>query len=83
MAGFYAPNSGWLSTWGLGTGLLEQIGNLSLVVPWFDISRLLQVVARLPFCPTLPILTKTTFINIVTDLIRKPLSSGKLFRSQC
>ena len=33
MAGFYAPNSGWLSTSGLGIGLLEQRSNLSLVVP--------------------------------------------------
>ena len=55
--GFYAPNSGWLSSWGLGIGLLEQSGNLSLVVPWFDVSRLFRVVVRLPFCPTPPILT--------------------------
>ena len=34
MAGFYAPNSGWPSSWGLGIGLLEQSGNLSLVVPF-------------------------------------------------
>ena len=32
MAGFYVPNSGWLFLWGLGIGLLEQSGNLSLVV---------------------------------------------------
>ena len=57
MAGFYAPNSGWLSSWGLGIGLLEQSGNLSLVVPWFDVSCLFQVVVRLPLCPTPPILT--------------------------
>ena len=57
MAGFYARNSGWLSSWGLGIGLLEQSGNLSLMVPWFDVSRLFQVVDRLPLCPTLPILT--------------------------
>ena len=56
-AGFYAPNSGWLSSWGLGIGLLEQSGNLSLVVPWFDVSRLFQVVVWLPFCPTPHILT--------------------------
>ena len=55
--GFYAPDSGWLSTWGLGIGLLEQSGNLSLVVPWFDVSHLFRVVVRLPFCPTPPILT--------------------------
>ena len=61
MAGFYAPNSGWLSLWGLGIGLLEQGGNLSLVVPRFDVSRLFQVVVRLPFCPTLPILTVFCF----------------------
>ena len=60
MAGFYAPNSGWLSSWGLGIGLLEQSGNLSLVVPWFDVSRLFRVVVRLPFCPTPPILTLNT-----------------------
>ena len=58
MAGFYAPNSGWLSLWGLGIGLLEQSGNLSLVVPWFDVSCLFRVVVRLPLCPTPPILTK-------------------------
>ena len=58
MAGFYAPNSGWLSTWGPGIGLLEPGGNVSLVVPWFDVSRLFRVVVRLPFCPTPPILTK-------------------------
>ena len=57
MAGFYAPNSGWLPSWGLGIGLLEQSGNPSLVVPWFDFSCLFRVVVRLPFCPTLPILT--------------------------
>ena len=56
-AGFYAPNSGWLSLWGLGIGLLKQSGNLSLVSPWFDVSRLFQIVVRLPFCPTPPILT--------------------------
>ena len=33
MAGFYAPNSGWLSTWELGIGLLEQSQGPSLVVP--------------------------------------------------
>ena len=44
MAGFYAPNSGWLSLWGLGIGLLEQSSNLSLVVPSFDVSRLFRVV---------------------------------------
>ena len=43
MAGFYAPNSGSLSSWGLGIGLLEQSGNLSLVVPWFDISCTFRV----------------------------------------
>ena len=32
MAGFYAPNSGWLSTWGLGICVFEPGGNLSLVV---------------------------------------------------
>ena len=32
MAGFYAPNFGWLSLWGLGIGLFEPGGNLSLVV---------------------------------------------------
>ena len=32
MAEFYAPNSGWLSTWGLGIGLFEPGGDLSLVV---------------------------------------------------
>ena len=32
MAGFYAPNSGWLSSWGLGIGLFEPGDNLSLVV---------------------------------------------------
>ena len=32
MMGFYAPNSGWLSSWGLGIGLFEPGGNLSLVV---------------------------------------------------
>ena len=42
---------------GLGIGLLEQSGNLSLVVPWFDVSCLFRVVIRLPFCPTPPILT--------------------------
>ena len=52
MAGFYAPNSGWLSSWGLGIGLLEQSGNPSLVVPWFDVSHLFRVVVQLPFCPT-------------------------------
>ena len=57
MAGFYAPSSGWLSSWGLGIGLLEQSGSLSLVVPWFDISHLFEVVVWLPFCPTPPILT--------------------------
>ena len=57
MAGFYAPHSGWLSSWGLGIGLLEQSSNLLLVVPWFDISRLFRVVVWLPFCPTPPILT--------------------------
>ena len=55
--GFHAPNSGWLSSWGLGIGLLEQSGSLSLVVPWFDISHLFEVVVWLPFCPTPPILT--------------------------
>ena len=60
MAGFYAPNSGWLSSWGLGIGLLEQSVNLSLVVPWFDVSHLFWVVVRLPFCPTPPILTHET-----------------------
>ena len=54
MAGFYAPNSGWLSLWGLGIGLLEQSSNLSLVVPWFDVSRLFWVVVRLSFCPAYP-----------------------------
>ena len=57
MAGFYAPNSGWLSSWGLGIGLLEQSRSPLLVVPWFDVSRLFWVVVRLPFCPTPPILT--------------------------
>ena len=57
MEGFYPPNSGWLSLWGLGIGLLEQSANLSLVVPWFDVSCLFWVVVRLPFCPTPPILT--------------------------
>ena len=57
MVGFHAPNSGWLSMGGLGIGLLEQSSNLSLVVPWFDVSRLFWVVVRLPFCPTPPILT--------------------------
>ena len=38
--GVYAPNSCWLSSWGLGIGLLEQSSNLSLVVPWFDVSLL-------------------------------------------
>ena len=57
MAGIYAPNSGWLSSWGLGIGLLEQSRSPSLVVPWFDVSRLFPVVVRLPFCPTPPILT--------------------------
>ena len=57
MAGFYAPNSGWLSSWGLGIGLLEQSGNLLLVVPWFDVSCLFWVVVWLPFCPTPAILT--------------------------
>ena len=33
MARFYAPNSGWLSMWGLGIGLLEQSRSPSLVVP--------------------------------------------------
>ena len=33
MVGFYASNFGWLSSWGLGIGLFEQGGNLSLVVP--------------------------------------------------
>ena len=33
MAGFYAPNSGWLSTWGLGIGLLEESCSPSLVFP--------------------------------------------------
>ena len=47
------------SSWGLGIGLLEQSGDLSLVVPWFDVSRLFRVVVRLPFHPTPPILTKT------------------------
>ena len=56
MAGVYAPNSGWLPSWGLGIGLLEPGGNLSLVVPWFDVSRLFQAVVPLPFCPTPPIL---------------------------
>ena len=56
MAGFYAPNSGWLSSWGLGIGLLEQSGNPSLVVPWFDVSHLFRVVVLLPFCPAPPIL---------------------------
>ena len=60
MAGFYAPKSGWLSSWGLGIGLFEPGGKLSLVVPWFDFSRLFQVVVWLPFCPTLPILTIIT-----------------------
>ena len=32
MAGFYAPNFDWLSLWGLGIGLFEPGGNLSLVV---------------------------------------------------
>ena len=58
MVGFYAPNSGWLPSWGLRIGLLEQSSNPSLVVPWFDVSRLFRVVVRLPFCPTPPILTK-------------------------
>ena len=58
MAGFYAPNSGWLCSWGVGIGLLEQSGNLPLVVPWFDVSRLFRVVVWLTFCPTPPILTK-------------------------
>ena len=60
MMGFYAPNSGWLSSWGLGIGLLEQSGNLLLVVPWFDVSCLFWVVVWLPFCPTPPILTFPT-----------------------
>ena len=38
----------------------EQSGNPSLVVPWFDISRLFRVVVQLPFCPTPPILTYTS-----------------------
>ena len=63
MGGFYAPNSGWLSTWGLGIGLLEQSGSPSLVVPWFDISRLFWIVVRLPFCPTQPILTPVIVLN--------------------
>ena len=71
MAGFYAPNSGWLSLWGLGIGLLEQSGNLSLVVPWFDVSHVFRVVVRLPFCPTPPILTvcspsSTTSLAVVS-----------------
>ena len=28
MVGFYAPNSGWLSAWGLGIGLFEPGVNL-------------------------------------------------------
>ena len=60
MAGFYIPNSGWLPSWVLGIGLLEQSGNLSLVVPWFDVSCLFRVVVWLPFCPTLPVLTDVT-----------------------
>ena len=48
------------SMWGLGIGLLEQSVNLSLVVPWFDISCLFRVVVWLPFCPTLPVLTDVT-----------------------
>ena len=64
MAGFYSPNSGWLSLWGLGIGLLEQGGNLSLVVPRFDVSCLFRVVVRLPFCPTQPILTHIKQANM-------------------
>ena len=43
VVGFYAPNSGWLSSWGLGIGLLEQSGNPSLVIPRFDVSCLFWV----------------------------------------
>ena len=64
MARFYAPNSGWLSMWGLGIGLFEPGGNLPLVVPWFDVSRLFRVVVRLPFCPTQPILTHIKQANM-------------------
>ena len=68
MAGFYAPNSGWLPSWGLGIGLLEQSGNLPLVVPWFYVSRPFRVVVRLPICPTPPILTlrnvRTAIFNL-------------------
>ena len=42
---------------GLGIGLLEQGRSPSLMVPWFDVSRLFRVVVQLPFCPTPPILT--------------------------
>ena len=56
VARFYAPNSGWLSSWGLGVGVLEQSGDPSLVVPRVDVSRLFRVVVRLPFCPAPPIL---------------------------
>ena len=68
MVRFYAPNSGWLSSWGLAIGLFEQSGNPSLVVPWFDVSRLFRVVVWLPFCPTLPILTEITF-NLFQELV--------------
>ena len=59
MVGFYAPNSGWLPS-GARDWSPEQSGNPSLVVPWFDISRLFRVVVQLPFCPTPPILTYTS-----------------------
>ena len=68
--GFYAPNSGWLSTWGLGIGLFEPGGNLSLVVPWFDVSHLFRVVVRLPFCPTPPILTLSCTLPIAISFFR-------------
>ena len=75
MAGFYATNSGWLSSWGLGIGLLEPGGNLSLVVPWFNVSRLFRVVVRLPFCPTPPVLTGFTFF-LSCGFVRMGARSG-------
>ena len=80
MVGFYAPNSGWLSSWGLGIGLLEESGNLSLVVPWSDISRLFGVVARLPFCPTSPILTFSQLSSRIFIVLHFTFSSMLYFR---
>ena len=56
------------SPWGLGIGLLEQSGSPSLVVPWFDVSRLFRQ-PSLPGCSSAAILPYPTHPDIPTSLI--------------